>query len=81
MSQAQAEREYDLAVGEMDKVKDISLRVDFAELVEKPEDTLTKVCKYLDLNFEKRMLKGPEYNFVYPHKEVIASKAGQTAKT
>lgn len=76
MSQAQAEREYDLAVGEMDKVADRSMRIEFSDLVTDPEKTLTKICVELDLVFEPRMLEGPEYNFVYPHKKVIAEKAG-----
>ncbi len=76
MSQAQAEKEYDLAVAEMDKVGAQALRIEFSDLVTNPEETLTGICSELGLKFEPRMLKGPEYNFVYPHKEVIAGKAG-----
>lgn len=76
MTQVQAEKEYDLAVAEMDKVADRSMRIEFSDLVTDPEKTLTKICSELNLEFEPRMLQGPEYNFVYPHKKVIAEKAG-----
>lgn len=75
MSWNQAEKEYDLAIDEMNTVKDIALNINFADLVKNPENTLKEICKYLDLDFEKRMLKGPEYNFVYPNKSVISDKS------
>ena len=75
MSWLQAEKEYDLAIDEMNKVKDIAFNINFADLVKNPAITLKEICKFLELDFEERMLKGPEYNFVYPNKSVIADKS------
>ena len=75
MSEKQASREYDLVINEINKVTDRALNITFKELVGDPEGTLKTICSYLDLEFEPRMLKGPEYNFVYPEKSIISSKS------
>lgn len=75
MSEKQASREYDLVINEINKVTDRALNITFKELVGDPEGTLKTICNYLDLEFEPRMLKGPEYNFVYPEKSIISSKS------
>ena len=75
MSEKQASREYDLVIQEINKVTDRALNITFKELVGDPEGTLKTICNYLDLEFEPRMLKGPEYNFVYPEKSIISSKS------
>jgi hypothetical protein len=59
----------------MKKVESQSINLDFDDLVQHPAKILTSICKKLDLDFEPRMLKGPEYNFVYPQKSVNAERA------
>jgi hypothetical protein len=75
ISPEQASLEYDRAVNEMKKVESQSINLDFDDLVQHPAKILTSICKKLDLDFEPRMLKGPEYNFVYPQKSVNAERA------
>lgn len=75
MSQLQASEEYDKSMREMKYVQDIALNINFSELVNSPEKTLEKVCDFLELEFEPRMLKGPEYNFVYPSSSIDKSKS------
>lgn len=73
-----AEKEYDLAIKEIERVKEIAVaNIDFSDLVNDPIDTLTEVCDSLDIEFEERMLEGPKYNFVYPNLEIIKSKSKQ----
>jgi|TARA_B110000908_G_C10260745_1_gene459045 hypothetical protein len=80
MNEKQASREYDLCINEINKVKGDALNITFKQLVGEPEGTLKTICAYLDLNFETRMLKGPEYNFVYPEKSIISSKSKENTK-
>ena len=54
------------------KVKALdSHTISFLDLVNNTEITLKNICEFLDIDFEKRMLEGPKYNFVYPNEKVI----------
>ena len=79
MSEAQASKEYDLCIQEINKVKDGALNITFKELVGDPEGTLKTICSFLELDFEERMLQGPEYNFVYPEKSIISTKSTENS--
>ncbi|WNJ17605.1 sulfotransferase [Pontibacter sp. G13] len=79
MSEAQASSEYDLAMAEVDKVRHIAHNINFSELVGEPTETLKGICEFLELDFEERMLEGPKYNFVYPHKAILKEKSSETS--
>jgi hypothetical protein len=81
MTRAQAEREYDQAMREMEAVRDDAIQIDFFDLVHNPVDTLTMLCNNIGLEYEPRMLEGPEYNIVYPHSTLVTEKAKTSAGT
>ena len=69
---AEAKNEYDKGTLILTKVKDLdSHTISFLDLVNNTEITLKNICEYLEIDFEKRMLEGPKYNFVYPNEKVI----------
>ena len=69
---AEAKNEYDKGMLTLTKVKALdSHTISFLDLVNNTEITLKNICEYLDIDFEKRMLEGPKYNFVYPNEKVI----------
>jgi len=67
--------EYDKALEEIAFVKKEALNIDFYDLIHETEITLKKICEFLNLEFEEKMLEGPQYNFVYPHKNIIKDKS------
>lgn len=75
MTRKQAENEIAESTNCYKHIADKCLLVDFADLVEKPIDTLKNICTYLDIEFEERMLKGTEYNYTYPNKGILKEKA------
>ena len=69
---AEAKNEYDKGMHILKKVKALdSHTISFLDLVNNTEITLKNICEYLEIDFEKRMLEGPKYNFVYPNEKVI----------
>ena len=69
---AEAKNEYDKGTLILTKVKDLdSHTISFLDLVNNTEITLKNICEFLEIDFEKRMLEGPKYNFVYPNEKVI----------
>ena len=69
---AEAKNEYDKGMLTLTKVKALdSHTISFLDLVNNTEITLKNICEFLDIDFEKRMLEGPKYNFVYPNEKVI----------
>lgn len=75
MTQAQAENEYDRSMELINKLGSRAHQVQFSDLIHNPIETLTLVCDFLDLDFEDRMLKGVEYNFVYPNSNLVTEKS------
>ena len=70
---AEAKNEYDKGTLILTKVKDLdSHTISFLDLVNNTEITLKNICEFLEIDFEKRMLEGPKYNFVYPNEKVIS---------
>ena len=68
----EAKNEYDKGMLILKKVKALdSQTISFLDLVNNTEITLKNICEYLEIDFEKRMLEGPKYNFVYPNEKVI----------
>tara|TARA_B100000886_G_scaffold79781_1_gene51783 strand:- start:1684 stop:2307 length:624 start_codon:yes stop_codon:yes gene_type:complete len=69
---AEAKNEYDKGMLTLTKVKALdSHTISFLDLVNNTEITLKNICEFLEIDFEKRMLEGPKYNFVYPNEKVI----------
>ena len=69
---AEAKNEYDKGMLTLTKVKALdSHTISFLDLVNNTEITLKNICDFLEIDFEKRMLEGPKYNFVYPNEKVI----------
>ena len=69
---AEAKNEYDKGMLTLTKVKALdSHTISFLDLVNNTEITLKNICEFLGIDFEKRMLEGPKYNFVYPNEKVI----------
>lgn len=69
---AEAKNEYDKGMLILTKVKALdSHTISFLDLVNNTEITLKNICEFLGIDFEKRMLEGPKYNFVYPNEKVI----------
>ncbi len=69
---AEAKNEYDKGTLILTKVKALdSHTISFLDLVNNTEITLKNICEFLEIDFEKRMLEGPKYNFVYPNEKVI----------
>lgn len=72
----EADYEYNMGMKIMQKIKDLdSVTISFSDLVNKSEITLKKICNFLDIRYEKRMLDGPKYNFVYPNKKIIRKQS------
>lgn len=74
MKKGRAEREFDRAMKEIKPIEKQAFYVDFQDLVDNPIETLTSICNFLELEFESRMLKGSEYNFVYPSESIVKGK-------
>ena len=73
MSKAKAERELVKTNAMLDElVKQGALEISYEELVEKPEESLTRLCKQLGLDFEPKMLNATKYNLIYPREKVEA---------
>jgi len=75
MSETQAEKEYRLAMKMITELEHKAYQLDFYNLVHHPKHTLSNLCTFLNLQFEERMLKGAEYNIVYPQAEIKVNKA------
>jgi len=75
-SHSTAGKEYDKAMGEIDKVKNIAVNIKFSELIADPKKELIKICDALNLDFEPEMLNGTKYNFVYPNDKILKDKKG-----
>lgn len=73
-----AEFEYDKSIEEIDKVNDMALRIDFYDLIHNTQETLYKVCEFLEIEFQPRMLEGTKYNFVYPNDKIVTEKSTAT---
>ena len=69
-----------LATDEWSKAYDIKRYLDnseifdlyfvrFEKLVNNPEEELRKICVWLDLEWDEKMLEAPKYNHEYPQKE------------
>lgn len=79
MSVQQAKKEYKASLKIINNLKtyENALHIQFSELVHNTEDTLIKICNFLNLEYEERMLKGVEYNFLYPSKKILKEKSKQ----
>ncbi len=79
MSVQQAKKEYKASLKIINNLKTYknALHIQFSDLIHNTKETLIEVCKFLDLDFEERMLRGPEYNFIYPNKKVLKEKSQQ----
>lgn len=75
VSRAKHEYKRSLEIVEKLKNKDNILHVQFSDLIHNTKQTLIEVCKFLEIDFEERMLKGPEYNFIYPNKGILKEKS------
>jgi hypothetical protein len=75
VSQAKYEYKCSLEIIENLKKYENTLHVKFSDLIHNTKETLISICKFLDLEFEERMLKGPEYNFIYPNKGILKEKS------
>ena len=68
LSRAQAIVEYEKA---SEQIRQLATRTDvcnvsYSDLVSDPKEALNRICKFLDLQFEDRMLEGARYNHLYP---------------
>lgn len=77
LSEKQAKYEYKKSLEIVNLLKsDITtLHISFSDLIHKTKETLISICNYLELEFEERMLKGVEYNFIYPNKNILKEKS------
>jgi hypothetical protein len=75
MTRAQADNEYHHSAELINKLGNRAHHVQFSDLIHNPVETLAGVCQFLGLDFEERMLKGVEYNFVYPNSSLIKEKS------
>ncbi len=75
MTRSQAESEYRRSMQIIEHLGKNAYHIQFHDLVHNPIVTLTGICEYLDLRFEERMLKGVEYNFVYPNSRILGEKS------
>ena len=76
MSTRQAVREFQRSERELHTVADVALKITFSDLVNEPESVLQRICGFLDLDYDPRMLEGPAYNYVYPHSGILTAKDG-----
>ncbi len=79
MNLRQAKNEYDKTITMINKIKqyDDSFHMTFSDLIHDTENTLNKVCEFLEIDFEKRMLQGVKYNIFYPNNRIIKEKSQQ----
>ncbi|RMD50166.1 MAG: sulfotransferase [Ignavibacteria bacterium] len=76
LSPSQAEREYTQAMNLIQKlIQEGAFHVRFEDLLIETETVLKNICNFLDLEYDKRMLEGPKYNFVYPNDRIVKEKA------
>lgn len=76
ISRKQAEKEWERSNEIIEHmVKHGAYVVQFDELVEQPQETMKGLCKYLELEYEERMMEGPEYNIVYPNTSVMSERS------
>lgn len=61
-------------VEEIKHLKTVTI-VKFEDLVTYTIETTKKICDWLNIKFEERILKGSEYNFIYSNKPIDPQKA------
>ena len=45
------------------------------DLINDSEKVLKEICLLLELDYEEKMMEGPQYNFVYPNKKIIKKES------
>ncbi|HZD42028.1 MAG TPA: sulfotransferase [Terriglobales bacterium] len=56
------------------RVPDLLLVVSFEDLVKHPKENMERVAVFLELDYQERMLQGPEYNPWYPEAGMNTAK-------
>ena len=75
-SRVQAMKEYRLGMDIINNLKsEKTYSLTFLDLVNNTDKVLKEICEFLELDYDKRMLDGPKYNFVYPNKKIIKKKS------
>ena len=77
MSAKQAANEYKKSLEIIDELKNQkdTFHINFSDLIHNTQETLISICNFLELEYEERMLKGVEYNFLYPNKKILKEKS------
>ena len=73
---SQAIKEYELGMSIIKELQEegaYSLR--FIDLINDSEKVLKEICLLLGLDYEEKMMEGPQYNFVYPNKKIIKKES------
>lgn len=71
LSQRQAEKEWEQSNKILDYCdKNGSFSIAFDELISQPEEIMKNICKFLKLDFDKKMLEGSKYNYIYPREKI-----------
>ncbi len=79
-TEKQAAKEYDKAMEFIEEIKQKSHDlhvVKYEELLLNPENTMMSICNFLDIEYDKRMLEGYKYNYVYPRERLEVEKANE----
>ena len=75
-SKRQAINEWEKGMQIINEVKgENTYSLTFLELVNDTQKKLKEICDFLDLEYSKKMMEGPKYNFVYPHKGILHKKS------